>query len=138
MVANTITPALGRQVGGHFEEFQDIQGCYTEILYQNKERKKNSKILAIFCVVRKPQKHNAMWKDSTSKTTSYMISFMCQVQKANTETESRSARNIPGWKQTVRSVSELGGRIGKTNLGWSYRVTLNTLPYRWSNILYYM
>lgn len=60
MVANTITPALGRQVGGHFEEFQDIQGCYTEILYQNKERKKNSKILAIFCVVRKPQKHNAM------------------------------------------------------------------------------
>lgn len=46
-----------------------------------------------------------------------MISFMCQVQKANTETESRSARNIPGWKQTVRRVSELGGRIGKTNLG---------------------
>lgn len=40
MVANTITPALGRQVGGHFEEFQDIQGCYTEILYQTKKEKK--------------------------------------------------------------------------------------------------
>lgn len=60
MVANTIILALGRQVGGHFEEFQDIQGCYTEILYQNKERKKKQQNTSIFCVVRKPQKHNAM------------------------------------------------------------------------------